>query len=332
MKRIYGYGAAMPISPKRLIHIRRFRPDIIHIHTEMSIGLSGIAAAKLLRKPLVYTLHTMYDDYMHYIAPPRLVRATTYFSRKYLRLLANRTNAIIGPSRKCEAYFRTIGVRKHVNVVRNAVELELFTEQPAEAEAEVAFRQQHGIAAEKTLACFVGRIGHEKNIDTLLHYWKECGLHKDAFQLIIIGDGPAKEALAELADTLGIGGSVSFIGKVAHEKLPFYYKICKIYVTASLTEAYSISMLEAMATGLPVLQLNDELNREQIQEGVNGFIFESAGEMGEKLRAVSFMDDEEYTALRHSAACSALENSPDNVTERILEIYSSIAKDAAAVR
>ena len=68
-KRFYGYGVASPFSRRRLKLVQDFHPDIIHIHNEFGIGLSGIFAAKQLHVPLVYTLHTMYDDYLYYVAP-----------------------------------------------------------------------------------------------------------------------------------------------------------------------------------------------------------------------------------------------------------------------
>jgi 1,2-diacylglycerol 3-alpha-glucosyltransferase len=202
--------------------------------------------------------------------------------------------------------------------------LELFTAQPADLNEEGAFRMKLGIPEDKSLVCFVGRIGHEKNIDTLLHYWRKSAAGQ-RFHLLVIGDGPARVPLVSLAESLGVADSVSFIGRVEHEILPFYYKICKAYITASLTEAYSIAMLEAMATGLPVLQLCDELNREQIQEGVNGFIFESPEEMGVKLCSIADMPNDAYAVLRDSVAHSAFESSPINVTGHILEIYNSIS-------
>ena len=80
LKRIYGLDLASPVSRARLHYLKEFAPDIIHIHNEFSIGLSGIAIAKILHVPIVYTLHTMYDDYIYYIAPKPLVPLTTKLS------------------------------------------------------------------------------------------------------------------------------------------------------------------------------------------------------------------------------------------------------------
>ena len=98
-KKFYGYSLAKPISRTRLKFIEQFNPDIIHIHNEFGIGLSGILCAKVLKIPLVYTLHTMYDDYIYYVAPKALVPTTTKLSHKYTKFLAKRANALTGPSK-----------------------------------------------------------------------------------------------------------------------------------------------------------------------------------------------------------------------------------------
>ncbi|MDR0433719.1 MAG: glycosyltransferase [Gracilibacteraceae bacterium] len=332
VRRIYGYGAALPISSQRLALIRSFDPDIIHIHTEMGVGLSGLAAAKLLRKPLVYTLHTMYDNYIYYISPRPFIRAATYFSHKYLKLLAKSANALIGPSRKCEEFFHTLGVEKAVTVIRNPVEMEIFTPLAAPAEEERAFRTAHTLTPSAMLTCFVGRLGSEKNVDTLIRFWQEAVRPEDDICLLIIGDGPALPDLQNLARQCGVTDRVIFVGKVEHEKLPFYYRLCKAYITASLTDTDSISLLEGMATGLPALQLYDQLNEDRVRDGENGFVFKTAAEMGEKLRLVRDMTTDAYTRMRDIVLGAADEVRADNVAANVLRIYQQCLFDSGRKR
>ncbi|MDR1069624.1 MAG: glycosyltransferase [Gracilibacteraceae bacterium] len=332
VRRIYGYGAALPISSQRLALIRSFKPDIIHIHTEMGVGLSGLAAAKLLRKPLVYTLHTMYDNYIYYVSPRLFIRTATYFSHKYLKLLAKNANALIGPSRKCEEFFHNLGVKKSVSVIRNPVELEIFTPLSAPPEEDRAFRAAHDLPPSAMLVCFVGRIGSEKNVDTLIRFWQEAVPPEDGVCLLVIGDGPALPELKNLALKSGVTDRVVFVGRVEHEKLPFYYRLCKAYITASLTDTDSISLLEGSATGLPALQLYDELNKERVREGVNGFVFKTAAEMGEKLRAVRDMTPEAYARLREAVLRSVDEVKADNVAGSVLRVYRQCISDSEQKR
>ena len=122
---------------------------------------------------------------------------------------------------------------------------------------------------------------------------------QDNMRLLIIGDGPEKEPLEQLAQQLGITDTVVFTGKVLHPDLPPYVHTCDIYVTASLSDTNSISMLEGMAGGLPVLQLYDELNADQVTDGVNGYMFRDAAEMGQRLRQIRDMEPEELQKLKN---------------------------------
>lgn len=250
-KRFYGYGVAMPLSTTRLKYVYQFRPDVIHIHNEFGIGLSGMMIAKVLRVALVYTLHTMYDEYIYYIAPQPLVPAATKFSHQYTKLFAKLAQEVTGPSKKCEEYFRKAGVYKPVNVIPNPVDLDMFDPGKIPEEKKNAFREKFGYQHGETVGLFVGRLGREKSVDLLLDYWKKTIRPEENIRLLVIGDGPCREELEEQAVRLGITDMVTFAGKVLHTDMPPYVGTCDFYITASTSDTDSISMLEGMAMGLP---------------------------------------------------------------------------------
>lgn len=327
IRRFYDNGAAAPLSQRRLKFIRDFNPDIIHIHNEFGIGISGIMAAKMLHKPLVYTLHTMYDEYIYYVAPPRLVGAMTKFSHRYIKLLAQFASALTGPSKKCAEYFKQAGVDKNVNVIPNSVELESFRPENISEEKKKAFRKKYGIADDQMIACFVGRLGREKSVDVILENWARCITAADKIHLIVIGDGPSKPELEEQARTLGITSMVTFTGAVQHDELPPYLASCDVYITASLSDTNSISMLEGMATGLPVLQRLDPLNADQVREGVNGFVFDSAESMAEKLREVKNKSPEDLEVLKRSVIGSVKRSGAEDLANYMLSVYHGLYND-----
>jgi len=324
MRRFYNFGVAAPISERRLRLIRDFNPDIIHIHNEFGVGLSGVMAAKILKKPLVYTLHTMYDEYIYYVAPPMLVSVMTKFSHRYTKMLAKSASALTGPSKKCAEYFKNAGVKKDVNVIPNSVELESFSPANISAEKKEAFRKQYNIDDDQMIACFVGRLGREKSVDVILDYWAQSITKEDKIHLIIIGDGPCKEELEEQAKKLGIAAMVTFTGAVQHDELPPYLASCDVYITASLSDTNSISMLEGMATGLPVLQRLDPLNADQVREGVNGFVFDDAVSMAEKLREVKSKSPEELDILKRSVIASVKRSGAEDLANYMLTVYHNL--------
>ena len=292
LKRIYNLDLASPVSRTRLKYLREFRPDIIHVHNEFSIGLSGMAIAKILKVPLVYTLHTMYDDYIYYIAPKPLIPLTKKLSHRYFRMFPQNAAVVTGPSKKCQEYTYEI--------------------------------EQYHIPQDATVACFVGRLGREKSVDVLLRFWAQEMKPQDNMRLLIIGDGPEKEPLEQLAQQLGITDTVIFTGKVLHPDLPPYIHTCDIYVTASLSDTNSISMLEGMAGGLPVLQLYDELNADQVTDGVNGYMFRDAAEMGQRLRQIRDMEPEELQKLKTSVIQSVKNSGAQTLANYIQTIYYNI--------
>ena len=324
LKRIYNLDLASPVSRTRLKYLREFRPDIIHVHNEFSIGLSGMAIAKILKVPLVYTLHTMYDDYIYYIAPKPLIPLTKKLSHRYFRMFPQNAAVVTGPSKKCQEYTYEIGSDKKVEVIPNPVELDAFAPQTSTPQQRAQIREQYHIPQDATVACFVGRLGREKSVDVLLRFWAQEMKPQDNMRLLIIGDGPEKEPLEQLAQQLGITDTVVFTGKVLHPDLPPYVHTCDIYVTASLSDTNSISMLEGMAGGLPVLQLYDELNADQVTDGVNGYMFRDAAEMGQRLRQIRDMEPEELQKLKTSVIQSVKNSGAQTLANFIQTIYYNI--------
>jgi 1,2-diacylglycerol 3-alpha-glucosyltransferase len=330
IKKYYNYSISQPISMGRLSQIRRFSPDVIHIHNEFGIGLSGVLAAKRLNIPSVYTLHTIYEDYVHYIAPAPLFGVTRRVMRRYTHYFSNRVTVITGPSLKCEEFLRASGVKKPIYIIPNAVELDSFSPERVSAEDIRAVRERYGIARDAFTACFVGRLGKEKSVDVLLSFWAQQFSPQDKFALLIVGNGPERPALEQMAKELGIGDMVHFTGPVPHEEIPPCYAACNAYLTASLSEAYSISMLEGMASGLPVLQRLDPSNQDQIQEGVNGYLYTDAPQMARRMRELADLAPEEQSALKRSVIRTVQDHNATKIAEHMLGIYEkAIAQKAS---
>ncbi len=321
IKRFYNFGVSVPLSSSRFKIIEDFHPDIVHIHQEFSMGLFGIYVARHLDVPYVYTLHTMYDDYLYYVAPASLIKETKSVSRRYLRHFAKHAAALTGPSQKCVDYLRSMGITKPVHVIPNAVEVSKFAPGAVSERQKENVRESLGLSPEKQTYVFVGRLGTEKNVDTLLRYWKEAVKPEDNRSLLIVGEGPALEGLRTMAAELGIADDVTFAGKVEHENLPPYLAICSFYITASLSDTNSISMLEGFASGLPVLHLYDELNKNQVDDGINGFFYHSPEELSAIMHRLDEMPAEELEKLREGAREKAAAQGPMTLGRNLEAVY-----------
>lgn len=324
VKRLYSYGIAAPYNRRRMRLISDFNPDIIHIHQEFGIGMSGLYAAKTLKIPVVYTMHTMYDEYLYYVSNDRFMPIVRRLSQRYFKGIAKRSACITGPSKKVSEYFEKIGVKKKVNVIPNSVELDKFNLDTVDKEQGLKVRKELGIGEHDFVTLFVGRLGKEKSVDILLDYWKEDLTKDKDIKLLIVGEGPAKIELIQQAKELGIEDQIFFAGKVEHEELTKYISACDIYATASTSDTNSISMLEGMAMGLPVLQILDRLNEDQVVNGVNGYVFNSAEELGYYLRLVKNMPEEELQEMRERVSRSIVNSDCNTLAEYMQSLYYQV--------
>ena len=318
-KKLYGYGLASPVSHTLERMIREFNPDIIHIEQEFGLGLQGIRCAKRFHIPLVYTLHTLYDYYVYYIAPKPFTEVVKKISHRYIRFIARRADVITGPSQKCADYLKNAGVNKKVHVIPNPVEVESYSRDAVSPEDRSALREKLGIPQNAFLGCFCGRLGKEKMVDELLDIYKNCT--DDSTCLLVIGDGPSRKELEALAESLGIQERIKFTGALPHDELVPYYAICDFYATASVSDTYSISMLEAQASGLYVLQKYDIKNSYQTRTGVNGELFKDPEEFKAILDKLRAMSQEDREALEDKVRDSVKERSSKAIAESMTELY-----------
>lgn len=293
------------------------------------MGLFGIWAAKKLKKTLVYTLHTAYDDYVYYVMPKVLARMVGgKVLDKFLGFYAGRSKAIVGPSPKCFEYIKKTSHRKKVRILPNSVEMNLFNPTKVDEKEVDILRESLNIPKDAFIACFVGRMGTEKSVDVTLEFLSKTLKNDDNIYFVAIGDGPDLENLKKQANDLNLQNKVRFTGKVEHDKLPLYYAMSKLYLTSSLTEMNSISMLEAMAMGLPVLQRMDEINKDQIVEGKNGYIFFNENDMYKHLKRLSSYNEEDYKKIKFEVEETVSQKDETGIAKKELEVYKKAMERA----
>ena len=327
LKRIYGYGLSMPINMKQYQIIKKFNPDIIHIHTEFGIGLFGILVSKMLQRPVTYTLHTIYDDYVYYVVPKPLIKTGQQIFYKYIRSLYKRATVITGPSPKSHEYLMKAGLQRHIEVIPNPVDVERFSVENVDQNDIVNLKRNYNIPDDAFIGCIISRVGKEKSIDILLNYVEKYSKINKNFRFLVVGDGPAKADLEKQAKKLGIDDIVIFTGKIPNNKLLPYYAACDVFLTASLSDTNSISMLEAMSMGLPIIQRNDPVNKGQVVENVNGFIFNDETSFIEKLNLVYNMNPNERIDLKNKVRNSVIHsNTKNNMAAKIVDVYQYAIK------
>lgn len=303
-KKIYGYGVASPVSSNRLRYLIKFKPDIIHIHNEFGVGFFGLQASSILSVPLVYTIHTMYDDYLHYIAPNGMTNVLNKTMTFYLKRFTKNACAIIGPSAKVEDFCKRHHLDVKVFVIPNCPDLDAFNPSKTNEAAVEALQDKYSVLPDDKVLITISRIAQEKSMDLLINYFMKCFSNDPEYKMIVVGDGPALESLKEQARLLGLTGKVIFTGAVPNKEIPDYCHLADLFVSASLSEMYSISMLEALAAGVPAVIRRDVINKGQINHGVNGFIFDNDIEFENYIRAYFALPENERDAIKKSTIAS----------------------------
>ncbi len=247
-----------------------WNPDIVHSQCEFSTFFLAKKIAQECSAPLVHTYHTVYEDFTHYFSPS--VRLGKYMSAAFSRRILSNSQAVIAPTEKVAAMLARYSVDQPIFTVPTGLELERFMT-PESKEARERLRAKLGIGADDFVFTYVGRLAKEKNIEELLELLKNRA--PVCSKLLLVGDGPHREALEKLARELELRDRVIFAGMVQPDNVGVYYKAGDVFISASRSETQGLTYIEAMACGLPTLCRKDHCLDAVIEHGCNGFEYDS---------------------------------------------------------
>lgn len=225
--------------------------DLIHIQTPFFAHYAGLAAARKAGIPVIATYHTLFEEYLQFYAPFLPASWLRSLARKFSRSQCNDLNAVIVPSHAIHQRLLDYGVTAPMHLLPTGVPVEQF-----DGIGRHAFRERYGIAQDRPVALYVGRVAHEKNIEFLLDMIDLARVSMPEILLLITGEGPALNALRKVATERGLNNHVQFLGYLDRRtELPDCYAAADVFVFASRTETQGLVLLEAMAAGLPVVAL-----------------------------------------------------------------------------
>jgi 1,2-diacylglycerol 3-alpha-glucosyltransferase len=257
--------------------MKRWGAQLVHTHTEFSVGSSARKAARLLGIPAVHTNHTMWEDYRHYILngwflPARLIKLLL---RRYL----NHITSVVAPSVKIRNYVHKLLPDKPIQIIPNGVDRSAFAPRPLTPGEQLDVRRSLGIGAHDPVLIFVGRMGKEKRVDELVTTLAPVLSSRPGTRLLLVGDGPRKEELVRIARALGVEDSVILTGFVPWESVYRLYSISDLYVTTSLSEVHPMTLIEAAMCGVPGVARRDESYMTLIHHGENGYLAQTDAEL-----------------------------------------------------
>jgi len=305
--------------PLLLLKMRRFKFDVIHTQTEFPIGIFGKIVSEFTRAPLVHTYHTMYEDYVHYLMKGHLV--SPKMAQGYSRLFCNRADMVIAPVEKAKDSLVKYGVKKPIRIAPTGINFEPFRK--FDESDIIELKNELGLDESVPIVLYLGRLAKEKSVDVILNQFPALLEKLPNTKLVIVGDGPNREALAELTLKLGVKESVIFTGAKPWEVIGKYYKLGDIFVTASTSETQGLTYIEAMAAGTPVVAKFDKSVEGVLTDGETGYCFYSNDEAAEVMyRALIDIDG------RKNMAKTAFERINHLSSAKFAETVESIYTEA----
>ncbi len=293
-------GFSVPNSLDRKIE-RKFKEgnfDVIHVHHPMMIGKTAMYLSWKYHVPLVFTYHTRYEQYLHYIGLSKLKRIMPAYVRSYTRYC----DMVIAPTPLMKEYLEQIQTGAEVRVLPTGLPEDSFYPDQEKA----AKLRQELIGDKKHLFCSVARLAKEKNLSFLLQcmklYKATCG---DDFRLVLIGDGSERNELEKRALSLGIENEIVFAGKVPNREIKNYCHASDVFLFPSLSETQGIVLLESMAAGTPVVALRATGTEDVVVNGINGYMTE-VSEEDFVCKLMDILEKKEIELLRQGAYETAL--------------------------
>lgn len=306
-----------------MAHLEKLRNehyDIIHIQTPFVAHYLGIKLSRLLDIPCIETYHTFFEEYLHHYIPfvPKAIMGSV--ARRFSRHQGNSLDGMVVPSRPMMEVLRGYGVTTHAEVIPTGLEPESFV--PGNGDD---FRRKYGIAQDRPMLLFVGRVAHEKNIGFLLRVVDRVRKDIPEVLLLIAGAGPAREGLEHEADKLGLAENVMFIGYLdRHTELNSCYHSADIFIFSSRTETQGLVLLEAMAQGVPVVSTAEMGTRDVLREGAGVWIAKEELEDFSGKVIMMLGDADVRTRLGEAGREYAHGWSAGKQAERILDFYQSV--------
>jgi 1,2-diacylglycerol 3-alpha-glucosyltransferase len=251
--------------------ISDFDPDIVHVHTQLTVGLAVLRAAVKRHIPVVATNHAMPENMIKNIKLlSRISRPANYILTEYGLLLYKGAKHIVMPTESGLALFNLARIETPTSAISNGINLEYFL--PIKAKPYIY--KKFEIPKNKLIISYLGRLDGEKHIEVMVKAAASLIEAGYDFHVVMVGDGNAAGDLHRLVEKLGIEDRVTFTGLVSDEDLRELHRVGDIYTMPSPTELQCITLLEAMASGKPVVAVNAGALSELCLDGKNGYLVE----------------------------------------------------------
>jgi glycosyltransferase involved in cell wall biosynthesis len=319
------FSVVLPIHPQLSETIDAFRPDIVHSQHPFLLGMTAVRIARHRGLPLVFTHHTLYERYTHYVPgdSPALKRFAIELATRY----ANLADQVFAPSESIRDLLQQRGVVTPIAVVPTGVRLEHFAHGDGPA-----FRRQMGIPEDAFVVGHLGRLAPEKNLEFLARAVADfVGSHPNA-HFLVIGSGPSEAAMRDVFARAGLEARLHVAGILQQQALADALHAMDVFAFASTSETQGMVLTEAMAAALPVVALDAPGAREVVRDQQNGRLLQDAtpAAFSAALQWAAGLPPESMRDLKQHALDTAEAFSMPRSADKALACYAALKPGTAA--
>lgn len=316
-----GFSLPLPLALEVQMQFAELEAEVVHVHHPFILGQTGMHLAQAHDLPVVFTYHTQYERYTHYL--PFGERMVADLAISLSARFANCCDTIIAPSTDMRNTLLERGVEAPIHVIPTGVDVARFRGgNPG------WLRARYGLPSGDPLVVFVSRLAREKNVGFILEAFGHVAVSHAGARLVMVGSGDEEEPLRRQAQDMGLGARVTFAGTLTGEELVSAYRAADVFVFASTSETQGLVVLEAMAAGAPVVAVDAPGVRDVVQTGENGFLVPEGDAGGFAARILEVLGDGTLHArLSAGALRTARSMSIENTAIRVQDLYTQVIRN-----
>jgi len=299
--------------------IESFKPDIIHIQDHFPLSKAVVEVNKNLKIPIIGSNHFMPENFTVLLRKENIKKRAENFLWKGFSRVFNQVSLVTTPT---ETGARLIRPRLKVDAIAisSGISLEIFNHSGDTREIKEKY-----FIPDKPILLYVGRLDPEKHIEEILQA-VAIAVKKTDFCFVVVGKGTSKTTLDKLTNKLSITDKVIFTGFVPDEDLPYFYKLSRCFIIASIAELLSLATLQAMASGLPIIAVNAGALGELVKDKMNGYLYKK-GDIPAIVQCIEdiITHDELYTKMSEKS----MEYVQQHDIYKTLELFEKLYQDQA---
>ncbi len=326
----HKYGFRVSVFPELEVKkiMEEFSPDVVHVQVSDPIGLSVVWQARRRGIPVVTTEHNQPEVLTEPIKLPFFIKKpVNYLLSSYFRNRQSKSDFVTMPT---EQAILNLMKKKDIEVpiaaVSNGVDLRNFRP----GEADTAVYKKYGLEKGRKYVLYVGRVDPEKQVGVVIEAFSRAlkrlkGASEKLPQMVIVGDGVDRSRLMKMTKKLGIEEEIKFLGRIVGKELYELYKVGTVFATASEIETQGIVLIEAAATGLPLIAVDKGAVSEVCISEKNGYLCEPGNveEIAEAMRRI-LTDEKLQKKFAAESIKIAKEHDLTKTIDKFINIYKHV--------